>query len=133
MLCALVNVEALRAPFTYMPFSEIPKVYEALASLPNAVVAELPLAEPRGAFRNAGYMLNSTRHWRPMVNGYSGIRPDSYDALYEMVAGFPDERALAEFRRVGVTHLIVHGAPLTGIPALRPVASASGINIYELR
>ena len=135
VLCGLVNVEALRAPLDYTPFSRIPAVYDVLASIPNAVVVELPLAEPRGAFRNAEYMLNSTRHWRPMLNGYSGMRPDSYDAMYAEVAGFPDDRSLFAFRRIGVTHVIVHNPSdaLQGVAALVPIAVEGGIHIYQLR
>ena len=135
VLCLLVNVEALRAPLGYTPFSQIPRVYDVLASIPNAVIAELPLAEPQGAFGNAVYMLNSTHHWRPMINGYSGMRPDWYDVVYVEVAGFPVERSLAALRRIGVTHVVVHTAvdSLDRAPGLKLIAADGAIRIYQLQ
>src|SRR5205085_2499151 len=48
-------------------------LYSFIASLPESVViAELPLGEPAFDVR---YMLYSTRHWRRLVNGYSGRAP----------------------------------------------------------
>jgi hypothetical protein len=53
-------------------------------------------------------MLNATRHWHPILNGYSGIVPASYEAHYRELRGFPDERAVAALRAAGVTHVVVH-------------------------
>ena len=101
-LCALVNLEALRAPFTYTPFSEIPSIYDTLAEQPGAVIVELPFYAPHAIFANAPYMLNSTRHWRPMLNGYSGFMPNSYGPTYDAHPGIsrrPIAHRLARARR----------------------------------
>ena len=71
----LVNGEALRAPIGYTWFDGVPDVYDALAKEPAVVVAEAPFPMPQQWFLNAPYMVNSTRHWRPILNGYSGFRP----------------------------------------------------------
>ena len=50
-----------------------PAVYNFVATLPaNSAIAELPLGEPAFDVR---YMYYSTRHWRSLVNGYTGGLP----------------------------------------------------------
>jgi hypothetical protein len=143
-LCALVNLEALRAPFGYTPFSEIPPIYDWLASQRGAVIVELPFYPPPAWFRNAPYMLNSTRHWRPILNGYSGLRPGSYNDTYRAIANFPDVKSLAALHARGVTHIVVHkeafseGRPgrfdaIAGFASLQQVAESGDIHIYRLR
>jgi hypothetical protein len=137
----LVTAEALRAPLDYTPFGVIPHVYDRLASEPDAVVAELPMWPPRSFFGNAAYMLASTRHWRPMLNGYSGFRPPSYDAVFAHLSGFPDLESLAALRGRGVTDVIVHramlepdrAASLDRIGSLQLLAEEGDIAIYRLR
>jgi hypothetical protein len=143
VLCALVNLEALRAPFDYTPFAEIPAIYHTLATERGAVVVELPFPEPRVFFLNGAYMLNSTRHWRPLLNGYSGFRPGSYDETYSAIQGFPDVAALAALHDRGVTHIVVHMAEFCGTPvgrcaalenaSLRLLAEDGDIRIFRLR
>ena len=49
----MVNVEALRAPIEFVPFSRIPPIYDRLAGERGAVVVELPFYAPRIFFANA--------------------------------------------------------------------------------
>ena len=79
VLCVLVNGEALRAPVGWVHFDGVPEVYAVLAKDPGAVIVELPIPIPTQWFLNTPYMVNSTAHFRPMFNGYSGFRPPSYD------------------------------------------------------
>lgn len=134
-LFAAVTVEALRAPLDYTPFSKIPDVYAVLASERDAVVVELPFPSVQAMFLNAPYMLSSTKHWRPILNGHSGFTPDAYPEMYEQFSTFPDTASLAAMRRWGVTHVVVHGSPVDTlkVPALVPVASDGSITIYRLR
>jgi hypothetical protein len=144
-LCALVNLEALRAPLWYAPFSEIPPIYGMLANEAGAVVIELPFYEPTHSFGGALYMLNSTRHWRPILNGYSGYSPRSYVETYTIVQGFPDDASLLALHTRGVTHVIVHEddfsdmfgrdrfKAIAAVASLQPVAESGDIHIYRLR
>jgi hypothetical protein len=140
-LVAAVNVEALRAPLDYVPFDRISPAYDALAPIKNAVVVEIPLFPPRSIFLNAEYMLNSTRHWHPMLNGHSGIRPDSYDDTYRQVADFPSPAALVALHGLGVTHVVVHfdrvsnevRAAVDRNESLVPVADDGAVHVYRLR
>jgi hypothetical protein len=140
-LCVAVNVEALRAPLGYQPFEGIPAIYDELADTPGAVVVELPFFPGSAFFHNAPYMLNSTRHWRPLLNGYSGFRPASYEDSFKAAAGFPEERSLAALHELGVTHVVVHGeltGPalvklLEGVPSLELLGASGPVHLYRLR
>ena len=108
-LITLVNVEAIRAPFHYSRFDGIPNLYSIIAREPGRVVlVEQPFYPPQGIFENAEYVLNSTAHWRPLMNGYSGFIPQSYRDYAETFWFFPREHAIQAMRRAGVTHVMVH-------------------------
>jgi hypothetical protein len=140
-LCLLVNLEVLRAPLGYQYFDRVPPIYDALAEEPGAVVVELPFHPPVAFFRDGPYMLNSTRHWRKMLNGYSGFRPDSYVASYNAAAEFPKDTSLAALHSLGVTHVVVHGEEygqtfvkgLESLPALELMGASGPIHLYRLR
>jgi hypothetical protein len=105
----LVNIEALRAPFAYRRFDGISRVYDLLAMETGRVVlAETPFYPPHAAFENAEYVLNSTAHWRPLMNGYSGYTPASYRRVAWTFWYFPREHAIKAMRDAGVTHFTVH-------------------------
>jgi hypothetical protein len=104
------NVEALRAPFEYRPFTGIPRLYTLLAEEPRVVLAEVPFYPRQAVFENAEYVLNSTAHWRPLMNGYSGYTPASYIEHADLFWYFPRDHAIEAMRRAGVTHVMVHPA-----------------------
>jgi hypothetical protein len=82
-----------------------------VAAIPAPVVlAEFPFHRAEEAHLDAPYVLASTAHWHRLVNGYSGFIPDSYARRAEALSHFPDEGALAELHRLGVTHVLVHGS-----------------------
>ncbi len=105
----LVSVEALRAPFHYRRFGGVSPVYDLLADEPGPVVlVETPFYPAHAVFENAEYVLNSTAHWRPLMNGYSGHIPDSYRKIAWTFWYFPEEHAIEAMRKAGVTHVTVH-------------------------
>ena len=89
-------------------------------------------------------MLNSTSHWKPIVNGYSGFLPASYVRLWSEVQGFPGYDALEIMHRRGITHAVVHEAAFIGmygrqrfddigaVRSLREIAREGDIHIYRL-
>ena len=110
-LVAAVNVEALRAPFIYKPFSGIPELYRLIADEPGpVVVAEQPFFPRWAIFQNSPYVLASTAHWRPLMNGYSGYTPDSYQRYADAFWYFPEAWAIQAMKDAGVTHVMVHVA-----------------------
>ena len=139
-LIAALNLETLRAPLWYRPFEGIPPIYGLLRGEPGAVIVELPFYDRRAFFGNAGYMLNATRHHRPLVNGYSGFAPPDFDTTAQALRGFPDDAALDRMHKLGVTHVVVHRtdglqdrqAAIDATGALRLMAVQDDIAIYRL-
>jgi hypothetical protein len=88
-----------------------PPIYGALDGRTDVVLAELPfeLNVPM-ATNDLPFMYFSAWHGLPMVNGYSGFIPETYQKLVEGVRGFPDDTALAALRARGVTHVTVNCA-----------------------
>jgi hypothetical protein len=128
-----------------------PAVYPWLASQPGEpVVAELPMEGIEGIVARSGfhesiYLVYSTLHWKPLVNGYAGIEPPPYLELRAAVRRFPSEAALDALRRRDVRYVVVHRGgygPLKwarierDLPlfsgALREAARFDGDVVYEL-
>ena len=143
LVLVAANLEALRAPLGYVAPVPIPSAYDVLARERRAVVAEFPFASPQGFHHNTEYMLASTRHWRPILNGYSGFVPASYVETWKRVSGFPDAASLRALRDVGVTHVVVHYESRTPIvetfprmplpAALDRLVETHELGIYRLR
>jgi hypothetical protein len=128
-----------------------PAVYAWLAAQPDEpVVAELPIQGVEGivtrpAFHESIYLVYSTRHWKPLVNGYAGIEPEPYLELREAVRRFPSPSAIGALRSRDVRYVVLHRGgygPLKwarierDLPlfsgALREVARFDGDTVYEL-
>ena len=110
-LIVLVNIESLRAPMTYQPFRGIPGIYKLLADEPGPVVlVEQPFFPRWAIFQNGPYVLASTAHWRPLMNGYSGYTPDIYQGYADKFWYFPEDWAIQAMKDAGVTHVMVHPA-----------------------
>jgi hypothetical protein len=85
-------------------------------------------------------MLNSTAHWKPLLNGYSGFVPDGYRERFDAINGFPGSDAIAALQGLGVTHLVVHldqltpgrRAGLEQAPALHPMSADGSLRLYRL-
>jgi hypothetical protein len=145
-IVAAANLEALRAPFHYSRFDGIPNIYAMLRDAPGPVVlAEIPFYPPLAIFMNAEYVLASTAHWRPLLNGYSGYIPESYFQYARAFASFPSDEAIGAMRRAHVTHVMVHIASVEHDPdelqrqlGARPelellAAARGGLRLYRLR
>jgi hypothetical protein len=127
----LANVEALRAPLEYRAFTGIPRLYTLLADEPRVVLAEVPFYPRQAVFENAEYVLNSTAHWRPLMNGYSGYTPASYVDYASVFWYFPRDYAIEAMKRAGVTHVMVHPEHF-GSEGAEVVAKLSQRSDFEL-
>ncbi|MBY0494686.1 MAG: hypothetical protein K2Y23_10760 [Cyanobacteria bacterium] len=90
---------------------EPPQVYRWLALQPRSVVAEVPFARADSlhSIYDGLYMFNSTYHWQPIVNGYSGFFPKTFIELAEHTTSFPDDASIAYLKQRGVDFLVIHG------------------------
>ena len=137
-LAVLAMVEPLAAPLDFASFEGIPLIYGQVRSEPGHSSVELPFPTRCTVSLNAAYLLNSTRNWRPLVNGYSGFVPLSYEQHFEQLGGFPDQKAIDALARLGVTHVFVHleafgpqlGDQLDRAPLLRRVATEGSVALY---
>jgi hypothetical protein len=90
--------------------ADVPPVYDFVAKLPRSTpIVELPLGEPAFDVR---YMLYSTTHWQPLVNGYSGGGPADYERLDQSLqdALTRPEPAWQALTATQASHAIVHEA-----------------------
>ena len=86
----------------------VPAVYPYLRTLPpGAVIAEFPFGNWSYELR---YVYYSTEHWRPLINGYSGLFPMSYVFRAEILGQVPrdPDRAWQALIESGATHAVVH-------------------------
>lgn len=144
-IVVLINAEVFRAPLPFRTFDGIPPIYDVLRDEPQAVVVEMPMYDRRAIFGNAPYLLNSTRHWRPLVNGYSGFMPARYVRVWSELRTFPDYDALEALHRRGITHVVIHQATFVGthgqaafdrvqtLGSLQRIAVEGDISIYRVR
>ena len=95
--------------------SEPADVYRWLAMQPRSVVAEVPFAraDELHLIHDGLYMFNSTWHWQPIVNGYSGFFPKSFIDLAQATESFPDDRSIDYLKERGVDLIVIHGSMMT--------------------
>lgn len=141
LLPAVITLEALRAPLAFVGVPSMPAFYDSLATEPDAVVVELPLFFGPSVSENARYMLHSTRHFRPMVNGYSGFEPEAFRQRAARWRAFPEPPVLSEMAGLGVTHIVVDTRELAEsqvtaaehAAALSLLVEEDGRRLYRLR
>ena len=137
LLAALALLEAAAAPLNVVAADRctdasapVPAVYAWLAGQPgNGAVIELPILPNDGLFQrprfdDSVYLLRSTAHWKPLVNGYAGVEPAEYARVREIMKDFPSESSIALLRSLGVEHVIVH---LRGFGPIRRKAIEDGL------
>lgn len=141
--CA-ANLDAFSAPLEYVRAEHVDAIHARLLGS-NAIVAEFPFYPPDRMFRHAPYLLHSTAHWRPMLNGYSGLTPDSFIQHARALARFPDAQSVEALRTLGVTHLFVHDQALRDwtdnetadavrqAPGLQLIAEEGDVALYQVR
>jgi hypothetical protein len=155
----LALAETVIAPIPMPEWSKVidtrrepPPVYRWLADQPGRdPVVHLPMLdvyglERRPAFHESIYMVNSTLHWKPLVNGYAGIEPRRYVQLRELLRAFPSPESLGALRAAGTRYVVVHrrgygpnqwerlekGMPEALATSLRELAVLGTDTVYEL-
>jgi len=143
---AIVAIAELNViPFPWERALTVSTSYRVLASMPRAVVAEFPFYGERIAFPlHAQYMMFSTSHWMPLVNGYSDYIPQDFREAAFVLDSFPstDTFKILEKRRVRYVgiHWDMYGPRAEEIRTklkdftkyLRPLASDDTMSLYEI-
>jgi hypothetical protein len=145
VLIALVTLEALRAPLPMVRFDGIASVHRRLTGNDVHAVLVLPLFAGGDFHRNAPYLLDQTRHWRPMINGYSGWAPEGFDRRAAILQTFPSDEAVNLLRSLDVSHVVLHRRLLergqvnlvpTALrldPRFEFVVEEEGVIVYRIR
>lgn len=113
-LAAAVLALAVAAELNVLPFPweramPISQNYALLAKMPRAPVAEFPFYGERVAFPlHAQYMVFSTAHWMPLINGYSDHIPDDFRKAAFVLDSFPSNDAFAVLQKHRARYLGLH-------------------------
>jgi hypothetical protein len=154
LLLAALAVDLAPRPLPWLPLpaeDELPAAYSWLAGRREVrALLELPLASSESELVHVElpYLYAGTRHWKPLVNGYSGYVPEENLRFRQSCCfPFPDAGSLRQLRRWGVTHLLVHVADgqtwperqarrrmrrWEGTMPVRPVYAGPGARVYAL-
>ena len=128
------------------PVEDVEPVYRVLAAHPSGPVIEMPFWYLDFMFpRHTYYMLQSTRHWMPLVNGYSDYIPQDFRDHVMTLAAFPSRDSLKLLAPDHVRYVIFHRywysdetwatvAPRMKefAPYLRPIYKGEGTELYEI-
>jgi hypothetical protein len=111
-LAAAVMIFAVAELSTRIPYDTagpVPRAYKVLAAAQRGAVVELPfyyLAHER--YQQTRYMIGSTSHWQPLVNGYSDFIPPDFFEGAKLLENFPDEAGLKWLRARDTRYVLFH-------------------------
>jgi hypothetical protein len=142
-VAGLVELNVL--PFPWERAIPVPPGYTLLARMPKAPMAEFPFYGERVAFPlHAQYMVLSTAHWMPLVNGYSDHIPKDFREAAFVLDSFPSNDAFIVLKRYRVRYIGVHwdmfGPRADEIRSrlqpfarhLRPLAADPSMSLFEI-
>jgi hypothetical protein len=95
LVAVLFTAEYATAPIRLEDAAPAPEAHRRLAAMPPGAVVELPFWYIRTDFpRHSRYMLLSTYHWHPLVNGYSDHIPQWFRDEVVRISSFPTAESL---------------------------------------
>lgn len=96
-------------PLTLFEAPPLSPVYSSLAKWPYGPVAEFPFFYRRVDYhRHAEYMLFSTSHWKPLLNGYADQIPPDFRDIAVPVSSFPNLESFAILKQRRVRYVVFH-------------------------
>jgi len=143
----LATADLYRAPLRMREAPPLPKAYQTLASLPKAPTIELPYWNRSIDFhRHAEYMLTSTAHWQPLINGYSDHIPQDFRDNAPVLATFPSRESFAVLQPLGARYVVLHMDLMTPadrddlmkridtdyVGYVRPLEQEGDVRLYEI-
>jgi hypothetical protein len=145
-LAALAAIELLAIPIGWREVEPLAAPYRVLAGLPKGAVIEMPFWYLRPDFpRHAYYMLNSTAHWQPLINGYSDYIPGDFRDMVILVSSFPRRDSFAILEKLGARYAVFHLNFYDRVsrprllarleefsPYLRPLAREGDVWLFEI-
>ena len=144
-LAAVAIAELNVVPFPWERALPVSTNYTVLAAMPRGAVAEFPFYGERIAYPlHAQYMVLSTTHWMPLVNGYSDYIPPDFPDTAFVLDSFPSNDTFAVLQKHRVRYIGVHwdmyGPRAEEIRTklkdyvqyLRPLGSDAAMTLYEI-
>jgi hypothetical protein len=142
----LVTATELAIPLRFREVPPEAEAYKVLARQPVGPVIELPFfSNSRELFGHARYMLNSTTHWMPLINGYSDYIPPDFRDAAGTLRLFPSTESLKllafQRPRYVVFHMGLFGESDRAATAerirefakfLRPLYTEGDVQLYEI-
>jgi hypothetical protein len=146
-LTALAAVELTAAPLPFRTAPAEEPVIRLLARLPDGPVAVFPFYNRRDTFpMHVPYMLQSTSHWKPLINGYSDYFPQDYRDMVVPMSTFPSAAAFRLLKARGARYLLIHlhhfsdkdrAAVVNGLekyaPYIKPLWRSGTIWLFEVQ
>ena len=142
---AAAVADLIVVPLIWYRAPQLPAGYAVLAASPRGALAEFPFYGQRIAFPlHAQYMLFSTSHWMPMINGYSDVIPEDFREAAAVLDSFPSDDAFRMLARRRVRYIAVHWDMFGGRQAeirarlepyannLRTLASDERMTLFEV-
>ena len=109
VLIALAIADLVQAPLGLRDAGPTAPAYEELARQHTAPVAVFPFwARGIDFHGHAEYMLASTAHWQPLINGYSDHIPQDFRDNAAILRHFPDAASFAVLERLGARYVVIH-------------------------
>lgn len=146
-IALLVAAELMAAPLGQLRAAEpVSSPERLLATLPRGPVVVLPYYHESFNFhRHAYYMLQSTAHFHPLVNGYSDHIPQDFRDNARALSAFPTEESFAILQELGTRYALIHAHHLDEVSRqrtaerietyrayLRPIVQKDGVWLYEI-
>jgi hypothetical protein len=147
ILLVLAVADLYRAPLRMRDAAPLPKAYTTLAGLPKAPTIELPYwASSIEYHRHAEYMLASTAHWQPLINGYSDHIPQDFRDNAPLLNTFPSADSFKVLESLGARYAVIHLGLMDGVRRervirgldfeyanyLRPIEKDGDVWLYEI-
>lgn len=108
-LVALAMADLCVVPLFMVEARPVAPAYESLRKWPYGPVAEFPFFYLRMDFpRHSEYMLASTAHWRPLINGYSDHIPPEFRAMVVPLSSFPNPESFAILKQLRAQYVVFH-------------------------
>jgi hypothetical protein len=95
--------------------AQIPEIYRTEVLRTARAIVSLP--DYRGTpdwWRNGDYLLYSTVHWRPIVNGFGRAEPRDHGHIMSYMRAFPGPNNARKMRELGIEYLVLHGTRMPG-------------------
>jgi hypothetical protein len=146
VILALLTAAELAFPLRFRQIPPVNPAYAMLATLPPGPVIELPFyATAREFFAHSRYMLNSTTHWMPLINGYSDYIPPDFRQAAPVLRTFPSAESFkllsAQRPRYAVFHMGLFGSEDRAAAGARisefsrfltPLYAEGDVHLYEI-